>query len=115
MFLGQRNDVNDLYQAMDLFLLPSLYEGLGMVLIEAQASGIQCIASTEVPKTANISNIITFADLKDKNKWINIIRNIKLSNRSQENKNIVESEYNIHKENIKLCNIYKSTIKLKDK
>ena len=55
-FLGQRSDANELYQAFDVFLLPSLYEGLGMVLIEAQASGLPCVASTKVPKTANIIN-----------------------------------------------------------
>lgn len=42
MFLGQRNDVSDLYQAFDVFLLPSLYEGLSAVGVEAQASGLLC-------------------------------------------------------------------------
>ena len=59
-FLGQRDDVNELYNAMDLFLFPSLYEGLGMVLIEAQANGLPCIASTEVPKNARVSKKISF-------------------------------------------------------
>ena len=64
-FLGQRDDVNELYNAMDLFLFPSLYEGLGMVLIEAQANGLPCIASIEVPKIADISNNVQFYDLND--------------------------------------------------
>lgn len=64
-FLGQRNDTNELYNIMDLFLFPSLYEGLGMVLIEAQANGLPCIASTEVPKIADISNNVQFYDLND--------------------------------------------------
>ena len=64
-FLGQRDDVNELYNIMDLFLFPSLYEGLGMVLIEAQANGLPCIASTEVPKIADISNNVQFYDLND--------------------------------------------------
>jgi glycosyltransferase involved in cell wall biosynthesis len=64
-FLGQRDDVNELYNVMDLFLFPSLYEGLGMVLIEAQANGLPCIASTEVPKIADISNNVQFYDLND--------------------------------------------------
>ena len=43
MFLGFRNDVSRLYQAFDLFLMPSLYEGLPFVGIEAQASGLPCV------------------------------------------------------------------------
>ena len=64
-FLGQRNDANELYQAMDLFLFPSLYEGLGMVLIEAQCAGLPCLCSTEVPKVAKVSDNVFFLDLKD--------------------------------------------------
>lgn len=64
-FLGQRDDANELYNIMDSFLFPSLYEGLGMVLIEAQANGLPCIASTEVPKNADISNNVQFYNLND--------------------------------------------------
>ena len=45
LFLGQRDDVADLYQGMDLFILPSRYEGVGVVLLEAQLAGLPCIAS----------------------------------------------------------------------
>lgn len=44
-FLGQRNDCNELYQVFDVFLLPSLYEGLPVVGVEAQAAGVKCIFS----------------------------------------------------------------------
>ena len=63
IFLGQRNDVNELYNAMDLFLFPSLYEGLGMVLIEAQSSGLYCITSGEVPIVANVTGNVIFVNL----------------------------------------------------
>lgn len=65
MFLKQREDVNDLYNVMDLFLFPSLYEGLGMVMIEAQTNGLPCIASTEVPKLAQIFNDVKFISLDE--------------------------------------------------
>lgn len=47
-FLGRREDMPELYQAMDCFVLPSLFEGLGIVLVEAQASGLCCFASADV-------------------------------------------------------------------
>lgn len=74
-FLGQRDDVNELYQAIDILAFPSLYEGLGMVLIEAQASGMYCIASTQVPDNAKISNQLDFISLNEPEKWINAILN----------------------------------------
>lgn len=56
LFLGQRDDVPQLLQAMDLFCLPSNFEGLGIALIEAQASGLPCIVSDKVPREAIICN-----------------------------------------------------------
>ncbi len=71
-FLGQRDDVSELYNIMDLFLFPSLYEGLGMVLIEAQVNGLPCVTSTEVPKVADITNHVQFYNLNDPiNMWLN--------------------------------------------
>lgn len=103
-FLGQREDVNELYNVMDLFLFPSLYEGLGMVLIEAQANGLPCIASTEVPIIADISGNIKFCDLNANIEiWIrdikkNINRKNQLSKKSE--------EYDIKIQNINLVNFY---------
>lgn len=64
-FLGQRSDANRLYQAFDVFVLPSLYEGLGMVLIEAQCSGLTCVVSTEVPSIAKLTDRVKFLNLNE--------------------------------------------------
>ena len=102
IFLGQRNDVNDLYQAFDIFLLPSIYEGLGMVLIEAQASGLKCIASDKVPKDAKVTNIISYLPLDIPSKWTQKICIQKHNKRKDELKLISKKGYNIMNEAKKL-------------
>ena len=65
LFLGSRNDVNAWMQAMDIFVLPSLYEGLGIVNIEAQAAGLPCLISADViPEEVRITNLVRFISLK---------------------------------------------------
>lgn len=69
-FLGQREDVHEWYQAFDVFLFPSIYEGLGMVAIEAQCAGCYCLASTEVPSVAKVTDNIEFLDLnQESEEW----------------------------------------------
>lgn len=67
---GSRSDVADLIRAMDVFVLPSRSEGLGLSVIEAQACGIPCVVSTEVPKAVNISGAVKFLHLSNSiEKW----------------------------------------------
>ena len=58
-FLGVRSDVADLMQAMDVFVFPSLYEGLGIVLIEAQTAGLPCVVSDTIPREAYLTDLVT--------------------------------------------------------
>ena len=64
-FLGFRRDIAELMQAMDVFVLPSLYEGLGIVLIEAQTAGLRCFASTATPPEAKILPDMRFLPLEE--------------------------------------------------
>lgn len=69
IFCGVRNDISDLLCAMDVFLLPSHFEGLGIVLVEAQASGLNAITSTGVvPLEAKVTNLLKYLPLKDNSK-----------------------------------------------
>ena len=79
-FLGNRSDVNELYQAMDVFVLPSFFEGIPLVGVEAQFSGLPCIFSDNVPKEVGISEFSKFVPLKD-DLWIKEILNAKNSKR----------------------------------
>lgn len=57
-FLGVRSDVSDLLQGMDVFLFPSLYEGFGIVALEAQASGLKTLVSDRIPEECRITNLV---------------------------------------------------------
>lgn len=70
LFLGKRNDVAELMQAADVFLLPSFYEGLPIVGIEAQAAGLPCVMSDCITKEVDITGNVTFLSLeKSKQVW----------------------------------------------
>ncbi len=76
-FLGNRSDVKDLLQAYDVFILPSLYEGFGIVNIEAQASGLPCLVSDAVPELAKVNNNFYFLSINENAKsWAQQIENI---------------------------------------
>src|SRR5699024_6311805 len=64
-FLGNREDIPELMSIMDVFLFPSLYEGFGNVLIEAQTVGIKCVASDNIPNDAFVTNLVTPVSLND--------------------------------------------------
>ena len=65
VLLSNRTDMDRLYQAMDIFVLPSLYEGLGIVAIEAQSAGLPTICSMGVAEDANVSSLFQRASLDD--------------------------------------------------
>ena len=97
VFYGASDNVPAMMNAMDVFVLPSIFEGLVLVLVEAQAVGLPCIASDRVPQEVNISNTIKFLPLEaDKKEWVNNI--IKLSSKGKYNniKLIKKAGYSIN-------------------
>ncbi len=64
IFVGPTDAVQDYMCGMDVFVLPSLYEGLGIVNVEAQASGLPCVVSDTVPQEAHLTDRIEFLPLE---------------------------------------------------
>lgn len=62
LLLGVREDINRLYSMLDVFFMPSLYEGLPVSCVEAQASGLPCVYSTDVPHESDITQTGLFVD-----------------------------------------------------
>ena len=73
LLLGQRKDISELMQAMDVFVFPSLFEGLSLVMIEAQASGLPIICSDSLSKEHSITDLVEYISLKkDPKEWARI-------------------------------------------
>lgn len=109
-FLGQRNDVNMLYQAFDVFLLPSLYEGLPVVGVEAQATGLLCIFSDDMTKETKVLSTTKFLSLEMSSKgWSDfIIEKSKNFQRADSKEEIAKNNFDINVESKKLENKYLS-------
>lgn len=108
VFLGQIKDTDELYQAFDVFCLPSLYEGLPVVGVEAQATGLLCILSDDMTKETKILKETTFMTLSDSPEiWANTIIN-KLSShkRIDTSKEITKNGFNIKEKANELENEY---------
>lgn len=69
MFLGQRDDVDRLYQAFDAFVLPSLYEGLCLVGVEAQRAGLPCFLSDTITREVDVTGEVAFLSIEDTHTW----------------------------------------------
>lgn len=67
--LPSKDDIEKYYSAMDLFVMPSLYEGLPIVSVEAQTNGLSCIFSDTVSRNANLSGNCSYVSLTEKQKW----------------------------------------------
>lgn len=108
LFLGQRDDVAELYQTFDVFCLPSLYEGLPVVGVEAQAAGVLCIFSDSMTREAKILNSTQFISLNETpQEWSNIIIDIFLNFKRENITNEISMNgFNIEIEAIKLEDKY---------
>ncbi len=96
-FLGNRSDVNKIYQAMDVFVMPSFFEGVPVTGIEAQFSGLKCVFSDRVPHEVDFSKNCLFMPLEMKpDLWAEaILENCNQCGRLQRSQTLEGSQYNI--------------------
>ena len=107
-FLGQRRDANELYQAFDVFLLPSLYEGLPVVGVEAQAAGLLSYLSDDMTKETKVLDITKFMSLNNTpEEWANnILNDINKYKRIDTSQEMTAKSFNIKEEAKKLEEYY---------
>lgn len=108
LFMGVQKNVEQLLQAMDVFVFPSKYEGLGIAAIEAQASGLPTVASDKVPKEAQITNLFSYCPLDGSvNEWAEkILKYSNLYNRKSSYEEIKNAGYDINFEALKMQDIF---------
>ena len=97
IFTGQRDDVSRLLQAMDIFCLPSRFEGFPISLVEAQASGLMCIVSNQVTREVDLTGSLYY-ECFDSEEWVNRI--LKIADQAGKDRRVVgrqilNSRYNI--------------------
>ncbi|MFW3332799.1 glycosyltransferase family 1 protein [Aerococcus viridans] len=94
---GSTSNVSSLLQAMDIFIFPSHFEGLGISLIEAQSTGLPCIASTNVPSEVRVTDNISFLNLDSNFEiWIEEINSMLNNNRRKSrNFEVINSGFDI--------------------
>ena len=114
-FTGVRSDVNNIMQCFNVFILPSLFEGLPVTMVEAQAAGLKCIISDKVPKQCDITGNVQVIPLeKSPEKWAEEILKYK-DNYKKESmyEKIVEAKFDIKENALWMQNFYINALKEK--
>lgn len=107
---GKTNEVAEFLSAMDMFVLPSLHEGFGNVLVEAQCNGLRCIASDTVPEATNVLGRVEFLPLEDGlRKWDTAVGHLLITpqgNRSAYSDRVSQCGYDIADSARRLTDFY---------
>lgn len=115
--LGSRNDAVELYQGMDVFFLPSLFEGLSIVTVEAQAMGLPCVVTDEIPPEAEYTDLVKRVALKQpKELWAEQLKDCRNVNmdRNRSGEKLRESVFSDSGCGNRLQSIYSYCLKSKE-
>lgn len=113
-FLGVLNNPEEYYSAFDLIVFPSLFEGLSLVMIEAQISGVPIIASTNIDKATDVTKTMNYISLKKSpDEWAKYIKqNISKQRQEKNIEKVIKSGYGIKEVTKKLANKYDELLKI---
>lgn len=112
-FLGNQPDLHAYYCAMDALIMPSLYEGLPLTLVESQAAGLPAMASTGISSEAKLSDFVDFYNLDEgPAKWTQPLQELLSASpdRRQGARQVAQSGYDIHAAASRLAEFYKSGV-----
>lgn len=111
ILVGNVNNVQHYLHSMDIFLFPSIFEGLPMSLIEAQASGLPLVVSNNITRKIKLSDKCYFLSIDDSEEWVRFIsRNIKVNNskeRLRTNNDISKSIFDSYNSVVAMKSLYK--------
>ena len=93
--LGVRSDTFDVLQAADIFMLGSIFEGLPVSAIEAQASGLPCLLSDGISKETDITGLCKFLPIDKPELWVEAISNIDFTKRKNTKEEIIAAGYDV--------------------
>ena len=96
IFAGVRSNIQSFYDAMDAFLLPSLFEGLPVVLVEAQTAGLPCFVADTVDRGAAFTDRVKFLPLNDTAAWANAIAAASFRRDPRAREKAIKAGYDIH-------------------
>jgi len=97
-FLGVQTNIPAWLSAMDIFVLPSLYEGMPNTVIEAQATGLSCVISETITKEANITGLVHYVSIENTNKWVEEILSLSNVDRKNTRADFIKQRYDIESE-----------------
>jgi glycosyltransferase involved in cell wall biosynthesis len=93
---GVKENIHELLQAMDVFVFPSIFEGLGIALVEAQAAGLPCIISEKIPNEAHLTDLINQVSLnRTPQFWANSVINCLDYKRTDKSNDVAKRGYDI--------------------
>ncbi|MDD6918484.1 MAG: glycosyltransferase, partial [Peptoniphilaceae bacterium] len=112
IFLGSIGYVNELLQAIDIFILPSLYEGLAVSTIEAQAAGLKCLLADTIDKNSKITDLVEFIPIdQGTGPWIKAIHKALPYQREDTSEMIKKAGFDIRETAERLSDFYLKLIK----